>query len=377
MIDGLDDIQWDKLTHAYGTAEEIPKYLRLLSSDEPDVLKKTFTHLYNCLYHQSTIYEASVTTIPFLIDLLMAENIQRKSSIIRLLSHFAHGDYLKSFNLGIWDQLARSEVVKGLPTYLSLLDDENSRVRIQTLAILSYSPRFTEDEAQLILDSLMNRLDTEEHELVVSAIIFGLGYIIAGYQSIDENTTNQVASRIENIYEEVSNSKIRLVALLSLPRILEEKTPQYVIDELLKVIETPPFPTTPANIGSPDLYALESLWHLDKTRCNKSLEIALQRSNSSIDILRIASALMEWLYAGKGPNLPSRILDVDGDGNRKYIYRKAQPQFKPDKLTDFQRQVVQTILNADKTWEIQHNLLEAYGLPANRDEARQFLAQGQ
>ena len=375
MLDGLDDIQWSKLTHAYGTAEDIPEYLRKLSSDDPDVLKRTFTHLYNCLYHQSTIYEASVAAIPFLIDLLQ-EKIKSKASIIHLLSHLAHGDYLRSFNFWMWDHLARSEVAKGLSTYLSLLDDENSRVRIQTVAILSYSPRFTEDEAQLILDSLMNRLDTEEHELVVSAIIFGLGYMIAGYRSLDDNTINLVASRVEGIYEEVSNPKTRLVTLLSLPKILGEKTPQYMIDELLKVIETPPFPTTPANKASPDFYALESLWHLDKIRCKKSLEIALQRSNSSIDILIIASALMEWLYAGKGPSLPSRILDVDGDGNRKYIYRKAQPQFKPDKLTDFQRQVVQTILNTDTAWEIQHNLLEYYGLPAGREEARQFLAQG-
>lgn len=372
MLEGLDKVDWDKLKHAYGKATDIPRYIENLRSNDSEILKKTFAHLYNCLYHQGTIYEASVATIPFMIDLLTEDNINRKPSIIRFLSHLSHGDYLKSYNLGIWDQAARSEVIKGFPIFLELLDDEDWQVQIQAVAILSYSPRFSKDKATLILDRLLNKLSVEEHELVISAILTGLGYIIAAYRSFDADVVNQVSSRIENIYSLESNPKIRLVALLSIPKILEEKTPQYVVDELLNIIENPPFPTTPANMGSPYLFALESLWHLDKIRCKKSLEIAIQNSRDSFKTLLMVSALMEWLYGGKGPDWPSCTLDVDNDGHRKYVYQ-FQPQLKSDKVSDFQIQVLWSIVNEDRLWQINQNLLERYGLPASREKLRQFV----
>ncbi|GEM_PF-4189980 len=373
MLEKLEQINWSELIHAYGQASDIPDHIQKLRSDDSDVLRKTFSYLYNRLYHQSTIYEATVATIPFLIDLLTEDNIKSKASIISMLSHLSHGNYLRSYNLGLWDQLARTEVAKGFPVYLSLIDDEDWEIRIQAVAILSYSPRFGEDKAQVILDILANKLDSEENELVICALITGLGNMIGGYRLHDDNNAIQVASRIESIYKLESNPKIRLVVLLSIPKILQEETPQYVIDGLLNIVENPPFPGTPANMGDPSYFALKSLWHLDTKRCKESLEIAIQKPNASLDPLTIASAFMEWLYAEKGPNLPWRTLSVGSAGTTNYIYQKIQPQLKLDKLSDFQTQILRTIINEDTIWQFEHNLLERYGLPAEREEARKLL----
>lgn len=49
MFAGLDEIDWHQLEHAYGTADDVPEWLRSLGSQE--AMSDALTHLSLSLCH--------------------------------------------------------------------------------------------------------------------------------------------------------------------------------------------------------------------------------------------------------------------------------------------------------------------------------------
>ena len=45
------------------------------------------------------------------------------------------------------------------------------------------------------------------------------------------------------------------------------------------------------------------------------------------------------------------------------------------RMSEFQKRIVSTLVNSDKVWMVSSNLLEAYGLPNEREEVRRLLAE--
>lgn len=60
-MQGLDDIPWSTLHHAYGTAEDVPELLRQLQTADPDVRNEDspLWQLFGNIWHQGTVYEAT------------------------------------------------------------------------------------------------------------------------------------------------------------------------------------------------------------------------------------------------------------------------------------------------------------------------------
>lgn len=52
MFDGLNAIPWADLTHAYGSAEEVPMWLRQLTSSDADIRHAAMNHLHGSICHQ-------------------------------------------------------------------------------------------------------------------------------------------------------------------------------------------------------------------------------------------------------------------------------------------------------------------------------------
>lgn len=69
MLERLDDVPWDTLEHAYGSAEDVPGLLRQLLSSDPKVRAKAQHALYGNIFHQGTRYPATSYVIPFLIEM--------------------------------------------------------------------------------------------------------------------------------------------------------------------------------------------------------------------------------------------------------------------------------------------------------------------
>lgn len=91
MLKGLDEIEWEKLSHAYGSARDVPGLLRALLSDEAANRESALAELYGSIWHQGTIYEATIFAVPFLIELLAHPATADKAGIACLLASIADG----------------------------------------------------------------------------------------------------------------------------------------------------------------------------------------------------------------------------------------------------------------------------------------------
>jgi hypothetical protein len=90
MLEGLDDMGWDQLTHAYGQADGIPARIRALQSSDPADWVGAISDLYDALCHQMcSIYPATAQAIPFLIELLGNRNVSCRGRIIEFLGNVA------------------------------------------------------------------------------------------------------------------------------------------------------------------------------------------------------------------------------------------------------------------------------------------------
>lgn len=66
----LDAVDWERLEHAYGSAQDVPSYLRMLGAEDPEVRRRAFQALLMTILHQGSLYTATVATVPFLLRLV-------------------------------------------------------------------------------------------------------------------------------------------------------------------------------------------------------------------------------------------------------------------------------------------------------------------
>ena len=150
MFEGLDEIDWEELNHAYGSAGDVPDQLRGLASEDEVRCREAMYACWQNIWHQGTVYEATAYTVPFLVALAAAPEVQVRKEILNLLVHIANGssyhdvhqhlphsgertrqhpDFEETLarELG-WVERARAAVAAGAPTYLDLLDDPDPEV---------------------------------------------------------------------------------------------------------------------------------------------------------------------------------------------------------------------------------------------------------
>ncbi|MET8907822.1 hypothetical protein [Micromonospora sp. NPDC004551] len=91
MRGDLESIDWASLTHAYGSAEDVPGLIRDLRSSDAEVRGAAMHELYGNIYHQGTRYEASAHAVPFLLELAADPATPVRHEVIQLLSCLAVG----------------------------------------------------------------------------------------------------------------------------------------------------------------------------------------------------------------------------------------------------------------------------------------------
>ncbi len=89
MFRDLNTIPWHDLTHAYGSAEEVPMWLRQLASNEEPMRKQAIWHLTGAICHQGWICPATAYAVPFLIELLQEPAVRGKEDMLALLATIA------------------------------------------------------------------------------------------------------------------------------------------------------------------------------------------------------------------------------------------------------------------------------------------------
>jgi hypothetical protein len=90
-LEGLDTHPWADITHAYGSAEDLPALLRALVGDDADAADEAVSEVYGSVLHQGTVYAASAEVAPFLARVAAAGcRDGRRAAVAALDTVFVH-----------------------------------------------------------------------------------------------------------------------------------------------------------------------------------------------------------------------------------------------------------------------------------------------
>ncbi|GAA3439048.1 HEAT repeat domain-containing protein [Kutzneria kofuensis] len=163
-LDGLDDIPWAQLRHAYGKASDIPRRLRALASNWN--MREQLDGIEGALFPlDGGICSASAPTVPYLIELVGTPKIRIRADVVEML-----GRLVMRLNDRRWrsdpDAIACREALLSLhDKVIALAKERNANVRREALTLLwqyaALSPRAEEVEKALVAR------DAREKELTI------------------------------------------------------------------------------------------------------------------------------------------------------------------------------------------------------------------
>ncbi len=253
MLEGLDKIDWKQLTHAYGSAADVPGQIRSLASSIKLRRDAAMDKLRGNIWHQGSVYSATASAVPFLIELLEAESVRDKHEILALLQAVANGHsymdvhqhlplYQKLFAEEVatpkwkaelqtelsWVQQAHEAVRKGTPVYLRLLADGEASVRDAAAFVLG----MLGGTAPGVKEEIHRRLTMESNEMVKASLLLALGRICEA-----EHSGEPVFAAL---LEHSEPKAVQLAAAMSMVRLTPQRVPLNAVNVLLDAIKSPP-----------------------------------------------------------------------------------------------------------------------------------------
>ena len=66
LVTALDEVPWQRLRHAYGTADDVAVQLYAVALGDAEVRAGAWWELWGNVLHQGTVYEATVHAVPFI-----------------------------------------------------------------------------------------------------------------------------------------------------------------------------------------------------------------------------------------------------------------------------------------------------------------------
>ena len=132
-IPAIDSIPWSSLEHAYGSAEDAPKYLYDLThgnEDEIDVAVYSFLHSYAC--HQYTTYSCTPYVVRHVIDFLSSDLqlIEQTSEILGFV-------YACTFSAND-KELLKAEIINGSECFKNYLKHSDPKAVENAKKLLAF-----------------------------------------------------------------------------------------------------------------------------------------------------------------------------------------------------------------------------------------------
>lgn len=214
LFAGLDNIPWAQLQTAYGSAEEVPIWIRELIWDDFEVRSNAAERLAQGLEHQTTVYTGTAAAIPFLLR-LSEHAVPDKHQILDVLDIIAYAAYsytdeqmshyseprelptyltpeLRAEVLAFPRTLERirHELRAGIPEYFRLLSDPDFATRVVAARVLHH---FEDQRAQLrrrLRDAIDRASDAKTREENITI----LGEVLAAAPADASIFTSAVAS---------------------------------------------------------------------------------------------------------------------------------------------------------------------------------------
>ncbi|MCP2329464.1 hypothetical protein HDA40_007971 [Hamadaea flava] len=172
LLDGVSDVDWASLGHAYGSAEQVPVWLAGLL--DPMTSAKALDDLDTSIYHQGGgAYTAAAAALPFLIRLPAHPGVPGRADILDLLGQFAR---LQNTMVEPWkskpEALACRAVLYGaFDVFRGLLDDDDPAIQARAAELLV---EFV-DRADEVVDEFRLRYPAAANEALRVEVVWAVG----------------------------------------------------------------------------------------------------------------------------------------------------------------------------------------------------------
>ncbi|WIG61353.1 MAG: hypothetical protein OJF49_004101 [Ktedonobacterales bacterium] len=413
MLEGLDQVNWNGMEHAYGPAADVPDLIRALASPDVEKRNEAMHWLYGTIWHQGTVYEATAYAVPFLIELLQEPEVQDKDAILSLLAHLANGSsyldvhqdfYPERDEQGTpefdeqlqrevsWVRAAHEAVERGVNLYLDLARDARPAVRMAAVYLVA---SFTERGARTT-PVLLAQMERETDARVRACILLTLGALGEHGPGARERFEQMIASDAPELLrvaaamgmvwaerEHAPEAAVRLlVAALAYPQ--DENMEQYAdlpwarstlagdicntlawlgpragrdaVPLLARALLDPAIAASGKAAERPDVNTITFTMTPADGDESKAVRGAITNVPEAYPALNILRALLTLAFAGDEREA------TDGQG---------APE--PQALSDEQRTALKAIVESDSVWELSMNaaeILRAFHLPDSRDGLR-------
>jgi aminoglycoside 2''-phosphotransferase len=370
MFEGLNAIPWAELQHAYGSAEEVPVWLRQLASDDEQVRQRAMGRLGGSLEHQGGIYPATAYAVPYLIALLEEPANRGKYEILGWLAAFYRASPLDekmwygdegTESYGAWGGMPRhipykdthATIEAGMPLYLRLLDAPVLIDRLEAAHLLIHF--FA--RAQDLWPTLQAALEREPTEAGQADLVLELGRLA-------KQLPEKQSFFLER-FQTAQSELVRFAAALVVARLAKAATPEEVMHLLVRVMLEAPssldlylrFPCGGTYPWSAALWALSNLGPARLADLAPVLEERLAKN-------RDAYVLEQMLFV----RLLLFIVFAEPAHH-------GHPARSAEALTAQQRQSLLVLLEQEQLWHDSNflGLLRAYGVPATRKDLSAYL----
>lgn len=192
-LNGLDDVDWRSLSHAYGSAEDVPGLLRQFWSGTDSEREASIDALFGNIWHQSTVYEATPYAVPFIVAMAEHEHCPSgRTWLLQLLQSIAAGmnyvdqhSQMASIRLRSGDPeleeqrtrgrqhvaQSRQAVAAGIGAYQLLLDDDNTETRVAAAALLAEFATDRPHLGEVIAVAIGEARDDREAALLATMVL--------------------------------------------------------------------------------------------------------------------------------------------------------------------------------------------------------------
>ncbi|MCB9686663.1 MAG: hypothetical protein H6738_23640 [Alphaproteobacteria bacterium] len=157
MLKGIDDVDWNALTHAYGPAGDVPRHLQGLASPDMGEREAALEALYGSLWHQGTLYAATAAAIPFLLALVDDDATRDRPLLLLYLADVGRS---ATFGDEEWYADTQAALAAGVDVLRRRLTSADEVERIAALVALAWADDGTVLKARLSEGDEAERLVT-------------------------------------------------------------------------------------------------------------------------------------------------------------------------------------------------------------------------
>ena len=174
MLEGLDEVPWDELEHAYGRAGDVPGQIRDLLSGSAEKRESALSELFGNIHHQGSLYSATAPAVPFLAEVARYEEAHPRVRIelLWLLAAIAAGGSDLSDTAPLKRARAARDAVRAeLATLLPLVAAEDGATSLSAAALAAYFPEAAADSKPLVRGRMAGFRDDRERRVLAAVIV--------------------------------------------------------------------------------------------------------------------------------------------------------------------------------------------------------------